>query len=119
MSAGSDRLARELGLSKLKGGPRALAEEAVRIKARLDTLDLWVNGKAEADWFEWGSRFGSEVTLLINAPLVEARQQAMALKAVLSELAKGEQAEKAEPAPSVADELKKRREARTSAIVQA
>jgi len=109
MSTGSDRLSRELGLSKLQGSARALAEEAVRIKARLDALDKWITGKGPEDWFELGRQFGSEVTILINAPLAEARQQALALRAVVAELAKMQEEIKPAAVPSKADELAKKR----------
>lgn len=113
MTAGSDRLAEELKVDTLRGAERALAEEAVRIKARLDSLDLWISGD-QSTWFDLANRVGNDVDLYINAPLGEARQQALALRSVLAELAKIQAAiqEPAKPADSKADELKKKREQR-------
>src|SRR5690348_15706925 len=79
MTAGSDRLAQELKVDTLRGAERALAEEAVRIKARLGSLDLWISGDHDT-WFDLANRVGSDVDLCINAPLGEARQQALALR---------------------------------------
>lgn len=112
MSTGSDRLARELGVRGLTGAERALAEEAVRIKARLDSLERYIDGSAEA-WVDLANRLGRDVDLYINAPLSEARQQALALRSVLAELVKMQGGEKKpEPAPSKTDELKAKREER-------
>lgn len=110
MTIGSERLAQDLKLETLTGPARALAEEAVRIKARLDSLDLWVNGDA-GTWMDLADRLG-RTELIITAPLVEARQQAMTLARVLGELAKQQVAtsEPAKPAASALDEIKARRE---------
>lgn len=113
MTIGSDRLAAELKVETLSGAARALAEEAVRIKARLDSLDLWISGDHDT-WFEVAERWQGSPEIVINAPLVEARQQALALRAVLSELTKiqGVQDLPATPVTSTSDELRKRREER-------
>jgi len=113
VSTGSDRLAADLKVETLAGPERALAEEAVRIKARLDAIDLWISGDHDT-WFEVAERWKDAPELVLSAPLVEARQQALALRAVLSELVKmqGASAEPAQPAASKSDELRKRREER-------
>lgn len=112
MSLGSERLAEDLKVETLTGPERALAEEAVRIKSRLDALDLWISGDHDT-WFELATRWQGEAELIINAPLVEARQQGLALRSILAELARQGAGEKvAPPAPSKADELKAKREKR-------
>jgi hypothetical protein len=117
MSEGSERLAADLQVETLKGAERALAEEAIRIKARLDTLDRWISGDEET-WFELANRLGRDVDLTINAPLTEARQQALAMRAVLSELVKlqGSQDQPAEPPRSATDEIRKKREERRARL---
>jgi len=113
MTTGSDRLAAELKVESLSGPARALAEEAVRIKARLDSLDLWISGDHDT-WFELAERWKGSPEVVINAPLVEARQQALAFRAVVSELTKLQavQDPPAAPVTSTSDELRKRREER-------
>lgn len=111
MSEGSERLERELKVSELTGAERALAEEAVRIKARLDALDLWIGGDHDT-WFELATHWKGEIELVVNAPLVEARQQALALRSILAELLKvqGSQDQPAAAVTSALDEIRARRE---------
>jgi hypothetical protein len=110
-------LAEDLKLDTLSGPAHALAEEACRIKARLDRLDQLIEGD-EADWFglrrDAAHEDVAEVT--INRPLAEARQQALALRAVLAEL-RAVQGKVEPEAPSVdpADELAKARQAKRAA----
>lgn len=116
MSAGSDRLAEDLGVDKMTGAARALGEEAVRIKSRLDQLDGWVRGTAKG-WFVLGDLLDGEVSLVVNAPLGEARQQVLALRAVLESLAKMQAAEPVAPPASRADDLKAARDRRRLQMV--
>lgn len=111
MSAGSDRLAKDLEVESLSGPARALAEEAVRMKARLDQLDGWIRGTSK-HWFVLGNMLDGQVELVINAPMGEARQTALALKGILAELRQVMANAPAAPVASVADDLKKRREDR-------
>lgn len=118
MSAGSDRLEADLQVETLSGAARVLAEEAVRIKARLDQLDGWIRGTHKT-WFVLGDALDGEVSLVINAPLGEARQQVLALRSVLAELAKLQGTEPVAPPSSLADDLKKRRDERMAKRVAA
>lgn len=123
MSESSELLAKDLNLATLTGPARVLAQEAVRIASRLDSLDGWIRGSHKS-WYVLGDLLDGEVSLVINAPLGEARQQALALRAVLESLGKLQGAEPAAPPVSKADELKKRRDDRRkvtpqSAIVEA
>lgn len=73
---------------KDKPGPAELVliEEACRIADRLDRLDALVRGDADA-WLRFSvSDDGTEVTVVIDKALSEARQQAVALKQLLAEL---------------------------------
>lgn len=110
-------LADDLNLAGLSGPAHALAEEACRIKARLDRLDLLITGD-EASWYdlrlEAANADVAEVT--INRPLAEARQQALALRAVLAELrAVQGKTEPAAPTVDAADDLAGKREAKRRA----
>lgn len=70
------------------GNPAALAliDEASRITDRLDRLDRLLSGDAES-WIDIiEGRGHTELELVINAPLAEARQQALALKQIFTEL---------------------------------
>lgn len=111
MSEGSDRLARDLKVDTLSGPARVLAEEAVRVKSRLDGLDGWIRGSHKS-WYVLGDLLDGEVSLVINAPLGEARQQALALRQILESLGKLAAAEPEVRPISQSDELKKRREER-------
>jgi hypothetical protein len=76
-------------LRKLVGNSTAalvLIDEACRIVDRLDKLDRLLSGDAES-WIDIiEGRGHSELELTINAPLAEARQQALALKQLFTEL---------------------------------
>jgi hypothetical protein len=65
----------------------ALIEEACRIVDRLDKLDRLLSGDAES-WIDIVEARGNPelAELVINAPLAEARQQALALKQIFTEL---------------------------------
>jgi len=81
------RLWRELGGDEASGAAWALALEACRISDRLAKLDRMLTGTAE-DWVRLVEVRGNDevVEVQIDKPLAEARQQAVALKQVLSEL---------------------------------
>ncbi|MFG3702393.1 hypothetical protein ACGF5C_31600 [Micromonospora sp. NPDC047620] len=71
----------------LKPAERVLAEEASRTADRLDTLDRILRGDEDA-WMRFRSmnEDGTVVAVQINNVLAEARQQQVALKALLAEL---------------------------------
>jgi hypothetical protein len=117
VSESSDRLAEDLKLATLTGPARVLAQEAVRIASRLDSLDGWIRGSHKS-WYILGDLLDGEVSLVINAPLGEARQQALALRAVLESLAKLTDSVPVAPPASKADELKKKREERRAAATK-
>lgn len=117
MSEAADRLATDLKVARLTGPARALAQEAVRIKGRLDELDRVLTGEPDA-WLAIVERMPPTVAeVTIVKPLAEARQQALALAAVLKALhSLAEDAGKTEEKPaSTADELAKRRKERAVA----
>lgn len=112
MGKRAEALAKDVKRDTLTGIARALADEAVLTVERLEHLDAVLQGDPDA-WLGIQVRSGTEVAeLVINAPLAEVRQQAMALKALLADLAKVTGV--AVPAPEVgkADELRKKREER-------
>ena len=107
MSAGSDRLAADLKVDALSGPGRALAEEAVRMKHRLDTIDDLLTGGQE--WVDLLIRTPDTVAeVTVDKPISEARQLALALATVLKTLA-GMDVREAEKPADVADEMAKRR----------
>lgn len=71
----------------LKPAERVLLEEACRTADRLDTLDRILRGDEDA-WLRFRSLNddGSIVSVVVNNVLSEARQQQVALKALLAEL---------------------------------
>jgi hypothetical protein len=71
----------------LKPAERVLLEEACRTTDRLDTLDRILRGDEDV-WLRFRSLNddGSIVSVVINNALSEARQQQVALKALLAEL---------------------------------
>lgn len=106
-------LADDLNVAGLTGPARALAEEACRIKARLDQLDAIIVGTDDS-WLDVQAVAG-DMELTINRPLAEARQQALAFRAVLAELRAVQGVAPSEPAAPVADpadELAAAREAK-------
>jgi hypothetical protein len=80
------RLWREMSGDTRSGGERALVEEACRIADRLDELDGLLAGGLEALLRFKLSDDGADVTVVVNNPLAEARQQAAVLKQIVSEL---------------------------------
>lgn len=101
----------EMSGDKLAAGKRVLLEEACRIADRLDRLDAQIGGDADA-WFRFSvDESGSEVTVIVDKVLSEARQQAVALKQLVSELRQGAAAEPASGG-SVLDQLAAKRAAR-------
>lgn len=89
----------------------ALQVEAGRIRARLDTLNAILAG-SEDEWLGIQQSLNSEVaTVTINAPLAEARQQALALATITKTLAAlADIDEGKEPATTPADEVAAARE---------
>ncbi len=71
----------------LKPAERVLAEEACRTADRLDVLDRILRGDEDV-WMRFRSLNddGSVVSVVVNNVLSEARQQQVALKALLAEL---------------------------------
>ena len=94
-------LAEDLQLATLAGPARALAEEACRIKARLDKLEAIITGDDDS-WLTV-TEVAGDLEVTINRPLAEARQQALALRAVLAELRAVQGVQPAESAAPVAD----------------
>lgn len=111
-------LAKDLNLEVLTGGARALAEEACRIKARLDKLEAIITGD-DGSWLDVKEQAG-ELEVVINRPLAEARQQALALRAVLAELRAFQGVKDASPpaAADPADELAAARAAKRAAVTR-
>lgn len=110
MSGGSERLAADLKVEALSGPSRALAEEAVRMKHRLDTIDDLLTGQQE--WVSLLIKAPETVAeVTVDKPIGEARQLALALATVLKTLA-GMDVRGAEKPADVADEMAKRREAK-------
>ncbi len=62
----------------------ALLREACRTADRLRALDAQLNG--DGPWLELLTENGRTFVVVVNEPLREARQQAMALKALVAEL---------------------------------
>jgi len=106
------RLAADLKVDTLSGPARALAEEAVLVVERLESLDAQLQGR-EDTWLGVRRILGTDVAVVeINAPLAEARQQGLALRALLADFVKLTGAAPVEVPASKADELAKKREDR-------
>lgn len=104
----------DLGGAQLTGAHRVLAEEACRIADRLDRLDEVLTGPGTA-WMRFRVAEGdTEVTVVVDRALSEARQQAVALKAIVSELrqAAGSARQPTKGGGGVLDQLASRRAAR-------
>jgi hypothetical protein len=110
MTTRAERLAADLGVERLAGAARVLADEAVLITGRLEQLDKVLSGDPDA-WLGISMRMPAEVAeVTVNAPLAEARQQALALKGVLAELRAVQSGAPEVPAGNgKADELRQRR----------
>ena len=76
----------EMADAKLEPLHRALLVEACRIADRLDRLDAMLDGRE--DWIQLRPRTddGTEVTVIVDQLLSEARQQATALRGLVAEL---------------------------------
>jgi hypothetical protein len=73
---------------ELTAGNAVLAEEACRIKDRLDVLDKLVSGDAES-WFTLRRKHGDgdeTLVVVVNGALSEARQQANVLRQIVAGL---------------------------------
>jgi hypothetical protein len=110
MGARAEKLWADLKVDALSGPARALAEEACLVLGRLENLDRTLRGDEDA-WYEIVTRLPPTVAeVVVNAPLAEARQQGLALRALLAELAKVTGVEKPAAAPaSTVDEIARRR----------
>ncbi|MFG1776626.1 hypothetical protein ACGFIG_09375 [Micromonospora sp. NPDC049048] len=84
---------------ELKPGERVVLEEACRTADRLDTIDRILRGD-EDSWMRFRSmnEDGTVVAVQINNVLAEARQQQVALKALLAELRTSRAAGSGKPA---------------------
>lgn len=90
---------------------RVLIEEACRLADRLDKLDALLTGSSDA-WLRFQvDESGTEVTVLIDKPLAEARQQQMTLRAIVAELRQGK-VEAPSQGGGILDQLAARRAAR-------
>lgn len=90
---------------------RVLVQEACRIADRLDELDAFLKGTSDA-WLRFSvSDDGTEVTVIVDKALSEARQQQMTLRAIVSELRQGQAAAPA-TGGGILDQLAARRAAR-------
>jgi len=101
----------ELTASAPAPAARVLIEEACRIADRLDRLDRILTG-SDAEWMRFQVADDGDVTVIIGAPLAEARQQATALKAILAELRQSTAAPATAEEGSILDQLAARRKAR-------
>ncbi|HET6908893.1 MAG TPA: hypothetical protein VFH54_06095 [Mycobacteriales bacterium] len=90
----------------------ALIEEACRLTDRLDRLDLLIRGQVD-DWLRvtLPAGDGTELLLVVNPLLAEARQHATALRGLLAPVLKAP-IEKPKQETSLADQLAARRAAR-------
>ena len=79
-----DRLLREVRVG-LRPAQVILLEEAARIVDRLDRLDDILTGDRQ-EWLRLRLEDSGDITVIVNGPLAEARQQAATLKAIISEL---------------------------------
>lgn len=108
----SRRLWREEKGDELTGSRRTLLEEACRITDRLDRLDAILSGDA-GEWMRFTvSDDGAEVTVTLDKALAESRQQAVALKQLLTELRQSAGVAKPETGGSALDQLAAKRAAR-------
>jgi hypothetical protein len=93
------RLYREMTAGpKLGPAQMVLLEEACRLADRLDTLDRFLSGDSRTWLRFFVDDTGTEVTVTIDNVLSEARQQAVALKQLLSELRQATAAKPGTPA---------------------
>lgn len=104
LNSGGKRLWADLGGDDAVGEARVLIVEACRITDRLDKLDRQINDGEPWMTLKY-SDAGDEVTVIVDKPLAEARQQATALKQLLADLRQQRGATAvppARPAPSTA-----------------
>lgn len=82
-------LVAEFEVAGLSPVHKRLVIEAARIVDRLDHLDVLIGDDNDNTWLRLEvprGGDGSEVRVVMNAPLAEARQQAMALRSIAAEL---------------------------------
>jgi len=105
----------ELAGEEAEGARRVLILEACRIADRLNRLDDLLAGDASA-WMAFVAQRDNDevVEIVIDKPLAEARQQAIALKQLVAELRQGAAGASQQPGQevSVFDQLAARRAAR-------
>lgn len=111
MGERADRLRDDLQVNALHGPARALADEAVLILGRLETLEAQLAGDPDAFW-KIRQRVPDVVEIQVTQPMQEARQQGLALARVLDLLVKLTGKEVEAPAGDFADELARRRQER-------
>lgn len=115
MAERADRLRADLKVDTLSGPARALAEEACLTLERCEQLDRFLQGHPDA-WMGIQARMPPDVAeVVVNAPLAEVRQQQLALKGLLAELAKLQGVEPVPPLASAVDALAQKRAARLAA----
>jgi hypothetical protein len=95
-----ERLSAELLAACTTPGQKVLAEEAGRIADRLDRIDAFLQGKK--DWLRIRTIISEQeddvrIKISIDGALAEARQQQVALKALISELRLSTSAAPAKP----------------------
>jgi len=83
------RLWDEMSGDSLSGARRVLLEEACRLVDRLDRLDAILNGRDRAWLTLEVADDGTEITVVVDKVLSEARQQQLALKQLAAELRQG------------------------------
>lgn len=88
-----------------------LVLEACRTTDRLDRLERALAGEG-SEWITFREKRDGDVIVVIDSVLTEARQQALALRALLADLKTAAPAAKPEEGGDVVDQLKKRREQR-------
>jgi hypothetical protein len=82
------RLWREVGADEDSPTRRLLVEEACRLADRLDRLDALLSGKSSA-WLTLAEKSGTELTVVVDKVLSEARLHAVSLKLLIAELRQG------------------------------
>jgi hypothetical protein len=88
----------------------ALVLEICRTADRLDRLEVILSG-AGNEWITFKEKQNGDVIVVIDSALTEARQQALAMRALMADIKKVP-VEKPEQGGGVVDELKKRRATR-------
>lgn len=103
---------------RLSPGHLVLVAEAARIADRLERLDAFLRGDAR-EWVHFAGQLaeGADMRVTVDGALVEARQQALALKALVAEIRQG-QAWVAERPGAAADDAPTAKEDRLANVLQ-